>query len=274
LQKGENTDGWMAPRETPRIEGRGRHGSLMYRPRVPAVLEFSVSIPPGRHILRANYECEAGTHLFGDPTVYRQFGYVLSPAHTWTNFSGMDVTVHIPEGWHVSTNLALTQDGDKWSGRFEGVPADSLAITIQAPESSSFATVTYGAQALLLISVILGLVVAWWLGRRLGRRAASADVHARGYWGRHAWPWSAVFGLSWALVVAVTGTLAVYAPDWSLPSGQASHYGYGQAFATIGVVLLAVILAPIGFIITQVVAVVVASSARPSRTPRHVDQAV
>jgi hypothetical protein len=76
------------------------------------------------------------------------------------------------------------------------------------------------------------------------------------------------------LVVAVTGTLAVYAPDWSLPSGQASHYGYGQAFATIGVVLLAVILAPIGFIITQVVAVVVASSARPSRTPRHVDQAV
>ena len=273
LQKGELVEGWVPPRETPKIAGRGRHGSLAYRPRSPAVLVFNVTIPPGRCRLHVSYECEAATHLYGDPTIYRQFAYVFSPARGSPNYGGIDLTVHVPPGWYAATNLELPRDGDQLTGHFDALPADSLAITIQSPESPSYASLTYGTQILLLISVISGIVGAWWLGRRLGRRATNLDGVERGFWARHVWPWSIVYGLTWAIVVAGSGALAVYLPDKALPQGQASHYGYGQASVTIGVFLLAAILAPIGFVVTQVMAVVATNPVRPNRSPHPVDSA-
>jgi hypothetical protein len=55
--------------------------------------------------------------------------------------------------------------------------------------------------------------------------------------------------------------LAIFSPDWVLPSGQASHYGYGQAFALVGVILLSTVAVPVGFLIAQVTAVLVSRRA-------------
>jgi hypothetical protein len=73
----------------------------------------------------------------------------------------------------------------------------------------------------------------------------------------HAWPRSLFLGLGWGVVVLGTGLLATFGPDWALPSGQASHYGYGQPLAAIGVCLLAFLLVIVGFAIAQLTAVIV-----------------
>jgi len=51
--------------------------------------------------------------------------------------------------------------------------------------------------------------------------------------------------------------LAIFGPDYVLPDGQASHYGYGQAFATIGLVILAIILVPLGMLLTMITSSIV-----------------
>lgn len=225
---------WTAPGKTPSIPGRHSHGELQYKPGNATPVGFTVVIPPGRHTLKAGYEGEAGTHQEGEPTVYRQFAYVLAPAKSWAGFGGLDVTVHVPPGWHAGVTPDLNRDGDTLTGHFDSVPADSLAITVQAPEGGAYQPVRWGTLALFLTTLVVGLVACVIFGRRLGQRNATA------------WHWSIGAGLLWGAIVLGTGLLAIFAPDWAL-SGQASHYGYGQAFAVIGVVLLAIVVAPLGF---------------------------
>ena len=73
---------------------------------------------------------------------------------------------------------------------------------------------------------------------------------------RHAWPESIGLGVAWGFAVLVTGMFATFSPDWVLPAGQASHYGYGQALAMFGVFFLSVLALPVGFAIAQLTAVV------------------
>ena len=56
------------------------------------------------------------------------------------------------------------------------------------------------------------------------------------------------------IAVFGTGVLAINAPDAMLPAGQVNHYGYGQVFAFIGVLMGSMLLVPIGFVISQVTA--------------------
>jgi hypothetical protein len=232
---------WTAPNKTPPIPGQTSHGELHYKPRNPTLVGFSVTIPTGRHTLKAEYSGEAGVHQYGEPTVFRQFAYVLAPARSWAGFGGLDVTVHVPSGWHAAVTPELSREGDTLTGHFDSVPADSLALTVQAPESSTYQSVKWGTLALLLIALIGGIISCVMFGRRLGKHNATA------------WHWSIAAGLHWAGFVLGTGLLAIFAPDWTL-SGQASHYGYGQAFAVIGVVLLAIVATPLGFGVTLVTA--------------------
>ncbi len=65
-----------------------------------------------------------------------------------------------------------------------------------------------------------------------------------------------VLGVLWGLAVLSTGLLAIFAPDRALPAGQTIQYGYGQVFATIGVLFLSAIALPVGFLGAQLSAMV------------------
>jgi hypothetical protein len=235
---------WKIPAQTPRIPGRGGSGELSYQPGAATPTDFRATISPGRHTLKVEYFGEAGTHLYGDPTVYRQFAYILAPAREWGGFGGLDVTIHLPPGWHAAATPELTRDGDTLTGQFSNVPADALAITVQSPEGPAYSLVKTGSFVLFVTALIGGVVVCWWLGRRSGRSGSAGAI------------WSIGRGLAWGAAVLGTGLLAVFGPDWAL-AGQASHYGYGQAFAVIGVVLLAIVVVLVGFTLSLVTAVVV-----------------
>jgi hypothetical protein len=248
---------WKAPSGTPGFPGDGeldylRHGSRRVTP-----VAFTVTIPPGRHDLRVRYAAEAATHLDGYPTVYRQFAYVLAPAKSWAGFGGLDVTIHLPANWRAACTPALAREGDTLTGSFADLPTDAIALTLQAPEGWAYRPLAGASLGLLGLAGFGGAVVCWKGGRASGRHAAiSAEAHS-GWLSRHAWPKSVGLGAAWGLAVLGTGLFATFGPDWVLPTGQASHYGYGQAFAMIGVVLLSILAVPVGFGIAQLTAVVV-----------------
>ncbi|HJZ93876.1 MAG TPA: hypothetical protein VKE40_23585 [Gemmataceae bacterium] len=244
-------ESWKAPKATPALDGDSPLQYPLYHARAVTPVAFAVVVPEGRHTLKVTYAADAGTHLDGYPTVYRQFAYVLAPARSWAGFGGLDVTVHVPDGWRAAATPELTRDGDTLSGHFSDVPADSIALTIQAPAGPAYWPVVCGTLGLFGLAILGGAFVCWRAGRAKGRALARSPDAG------HAWPRSVVVGLAWGVVVLGTGLLATFAPDWILPSGHASHYGYGQPLAMIGEVLLAVILVPIGIAIAQLTAVVV-----------------
>src|SRR5262249_38897238 len=153
--------------------------------------------------------------------------------------------------WRAAATPELTRDGDTLSGHFSDVPADSIALTIQAPAGPAYWPVVCGTLGLFGLAILGGAFVCWRAGRAKGRALARSPAGGR------ARPRSVVGGLAGGVVVLGAGLLAPFAPAWILPSGHASHYGYGQPLAMIGEVLLAVILVPIGIAIAQLTAVVV-----------------
>jgi hypothetical protein len=250
---------WRAPNQTPGIGKGSALEYLHYRPREVKPVAFTATIPPGRHSLEVRYAAEAATHLLGSPTVYRQFAYVLAPAHAWSGFGGLDVTVHVPPGWLAASAPALNRDGDTLRERFTELPADALALTVQAPGGWAHAALSYGSLSLLGLVLLGGPVVMWWGGRARGRSLLRPRSSGRRGW---AWPISIALCLGWAAALLGTGLVAIFAPDWVLPADQISHYGYGQALALIGVVLLTALAVPFGFLIAQVTAVVVREANR------------
>ncbi len=248
---------WQAPRQTPGLHGESGLDYLRYHPRGVTPVAFTVVVPSGRHDLKVRYAAEAATYLMGYPTVYRQFAYVLAPARAWSAFGGLDVTVHLPESWRAACAPALERAGDTLKGSFANLPADAIVLTVQAPEGWAFWPLTYAGLGLLGLAGLGGAVACWRGGRSKGRRLALPTETRSNWLDRHAWPKSIGLGVAWGLAVLATGTFATFSPDWVLPAGQASHYGYGQVFAMLGVFFLGILALPLGFLIAQVTAVVV-----------------
>jgi hypothetical protein len=92
---------WQAPRTTPGIEGDDEL-AIRYRGSEARPASFSIVLPPGRHTLKVQYAADAVHNRARGPTVCRQFAYVLAPARSWAGFGGLDVTIHVPEGWDVA----------------------------------------------------------------------------------------------------------------------------------------------------------------------------
>lgn len=242
---------WQAPQETPGIHGDKSLGYLKYgtRPTVPIAL--AVLIPPGRHTFEVRYRAEAALHRYGWPTVYHQFAYILAPARSWAGFGGLDVTIQLPPGWHAASAPLLQREGDRLLGTFPQVPADAIALTVQAPVSSNYEFVREATFWLFSLTAVSVLVVCWRMGRRIGRSTARAAAESHPV---RDWPWSLVAGVWAGLAVFAMGLLATFGPERLLPPGQVNDYGYGQLFAVIGVVYLSLILVPIGFAVSQITA--------------------
>lgn len=234
---------WQAPTRTPGL--RDVSDYLDYRPLGVTPVAFTITLPPGPNDMKVRYAADATVHRYGNPTVYRQFAYVLAPARAWSSFGGLDVTIHLPVNWRVSCTPTLTRAEDTLKGSFAELPADAIVLTVQAPEGWAYRPLTYAGVGLFGLAVLGGAVAC----RNVGQRLDSL--------GRHLWAKSIGLGIAWGLAIFGTGVFAIVGPDWVLPSGQASHYGFGQALAFVGVLCLSLLAVPVGIVIARLTAVVV-----------------
>jgi hypothetical protein len=150
---------------TPGIDG----GELQYEVSADAkVLAFSLALAAGaQHVIEIRYELAPGWYDTGDLYRSHQIAYLLAPARQWGGFGTLDVRVQLPEGWEAAAQPALQREGDVLVGRFQGVPADMLAVTARHP-----AELTWG-WIFVLAGVVIGLVAGVTLVRRLGRLAGT-----------------------------------------------------------------------------------------------------
>jgi hypothetical protein len=236
---------WQPPRQTPGLAGREGLGYLQYGRRGVTPLAFTAQLSPGPQTLRVHYLADAARDHHGEVTDYWQFAYVLAPAREWARFGGLDLAVHLPEHWQGASTPPLTREGDTLRGTFADLPADALALTVQAPVGWTYRPLVYLSQGLLAAAGLGGLVLCWWVGRGRGRRL------------QRAWPAALGLGFLWALAVLAAGLFAVFGPDLAIPALQKNTYGYGAIFAVLGVLALSALSLPAGFGITLVTAAVV-----------------
>jgi hypothetical protein len=149
---------------TPGIDG----GELQYEVTGAAkVLAFSLALAAGeKHVIEIRYGLAPGWYDTGDLYRSHQIAYLLAPARQWGGFGTLDVRVQLPEGWEAAAQPALQREGDVLVGRFQGVPADMLAVTARHP-----AELTWG-WIFVLAGMVIGLLAGVTLVRRLGRLAA------------------------------------------------------------------------------------------------------
>ena len=224
---------WRTPPSTPLFDGR----ELDYELRSQATpVSFGIDVPPGRHDLAISYGADAVRYHLGDPTLVRQFAYVLSPARTWAGFGGLDVTVHVPPGWRAAVTPALPRSGDTLHATFAMVPADAIALTVQAP-AGAHAFVTHATRVLFALVALGGGFAVAWRTRSRERRREGKPASGLAALGR---------GVAWGIAVLAAGVLAIVGPDLVLPDGQVDHYGYGQALALIGVIFASAMAIVIG----------------------------
>ncbi|MBA4187311.1 MAG: hypothetical protein C0467_04750 [Planctomycetaceae bacterium] len=252
-------DSWKPPKETPNF-GDGQ--KLDYAPGLRdfkysvKLVGFSLTVPTGPHTLMVRYSAAAATNWLGQPTRHHQFAYVLAPARSWDGFGGLDVTLHLPEGWIAVVTPQLEREGDTLRGSFEHLPADSIAITFRAPEGRWYRPLIGISQSVFAAVGIAGLIVSWVMGRWRGRRTAQA-VNAGQTRIPRIWPWALAIGMLWSVGVFASGLFAVYGAELTLPEGQVVKYGYGQLIEALGVGLLAPHVAVVGFLIAYVTGIIV-----------------
>lgn len=68
------------------------------------------------------------------------------------------------------------------------------------------------------------------------------------------WPTLLFTGILAGLVTFAIGLLAIFVPDFLLPSNQITHYGYGKIFYLIGVIYLSSNVVLVGFGVAQLTA--------------------
>ena len=250
---------WQLPATTPDIYGRGGvpYYTAARNTRTVKPMAFTLLLAPGPHTLQVRY----GTHGLvrlrdhGRPTVYHQLAYVLAPARSWAGFGGLDISVQLPPGWRAASVPALQRDGDALTGSFSDVPADALALTIQAPEGWAYHLVKYAATGFFILAALGGGVLCWYGGWSKGRRLPLTGEPRPGWLKRHAWPRSLGLGLLWSVAFPATALLALLGPDSLLPAGQQSD-SYGKAWIAIGAFIPAVPLFFVGFVLAQSTAIV------------------
>lgn len=210
---------------TPGIEG----GSLPYEvPEEARVLAFPVAFAAGaRHRIEVTYELQPGWSDTDDIYISHQIAYLLAPARQWGGFGSLHVRVQVPAGWQAAAVPALGRQGDVLAGRFDGVPADFLGVTVRRPPAYRWGWL------LPVAALAAGLVLGLALIRRLGRRA--------GGWGRGV---ALLAGAGTSLLTALAllglaaGGLAVWQGllDQTQTSGR-YFYGAGMLLIVLGPVL-------------------------------------
>lgn len=199
---------WTAATTTPALDGAPAPYEADPDLGNPSGLRFTLTLPPGQHVVEVAYRVRLGSYDAGDhPNRVWQLAYSLAPARLWAGFGQLDVEVEVPETWEAAASLPLRREGRRLVGRFAGVPGDVLAVSVRAPAPTGRLPFRLGA-------VLGALAVVGFVGYVAGR------LVARG--GRSVWwalPASLVAGVcAAALLVALFGI----ADDL----GDSQAYGY------------------------------------------------
>ncbi|MBL8794004.1 MAG: hypothetical protein JNM56_08865, partial [Planctomycetia bacterium] len=230
---------WQPPKQTPALPG----GRPMHYSASGSALAFKVSLPPGAHQLRVKYLARPSAYSAGSPTLYWQLGYVLAPARDWAGFGKLDVKVTLPEGWSAACEPPLDRQGDELTGSFQGVPADALALTVQAPPRTPAWLLTAINWTCALLALLAAPVLIWRLSGALGRKLAVA---------RQTSGLLVVCALLAGLLWSATLVAAVFTASFAsselaaLPHQKAWAVDYGPVFFFFLALLGAAALAPLG----------------------------
>jgi hypothetical protein len=159
---------WRQMRRTPNLDGAGALEYGVEEPRV--ALEFRLPTHPGaRQTIEVRYDLvPSGYH--DQLYVTHQVGYLLAPARSWGSFGVLEVQAELPRGWQAAAEPKLERAGDQLRGRFQGLPADFLAISARRPLE-----LTWG-----WVLIFLGGVAALVLGPILARFVARRTTHLGG----------------------------------------------------------------------------------------------
>jgi hypothetical protein len=177
---GELPPSWQPPKTTPGFNGY----EINYGPKLGGsdlkTVGFTLAVSPGEHTVRVSYRAPTSKYMRTYPVAYQQFAYVLAPAKSWDGFGKLEVTVHVPEGWAAASEPALTRDGDTLSGTFDGIPADALALTIQAPVGNGFYITRVVLWCLFAAMCVTLARWAWRTSVRTGRTCNGRGILGRG----------------------------------------------------------------------------------------------
>lgn len=235
-------DSWKPPATTPGLDG----GQEPYSVDDPAVIRLPFVLPPGRHEFSVEYRARAKTAMNAGPTQRYQFAYLLAPARSWARFGALDVLVQVPRDWRVAATPVLSaastheHDVQVLQGHFSGLPADAIAVTLQAPPGRAHAAIRTLGWALVAIALpgggFLSVRAAWRLRGsplRVSRRVLRSLGHAA----------------CWAGAVLVAGLGTLYLPMLALPPGQAVSDAYGNAFLSFALVAFCGMLLLLGSVL-------------------------
>jgi hypothetical protein len=238
---------WARPPDVSESEWPGSAHYMWGAVHQPTLVGFSARLPRGVHTLAARYH----TRAFGNPESYPvtewQVPYILSPAKEWRTFGGLHVTVYMPPGWECRSRPPLEREAARLHGKFDGLPADLLVISAQAPVPPALALRTNAGTACYVLAVALGGVLCWCAGARHARR--------RWYHGRagHSPPrlLALVMALAWgALVYAIWSLVALWI--YAVLGGQQTS-GFHARFEVLAVgdALVVLMLFPAGLLLTR-----------------------
>jgi hypothetical protein len=235
---------WQAPKSTPAITGKS---TLPYE--AGTVLEmphFSIKLSPGSHQLRVRYAAKPTSYSTGSsPAIYWQLAYILAPARQWAGFGGLDVHVQVPAGWRFASTLALTRSGDEFTGSFDELPADAIAMTAQARTMPMVGAIVFWLSKLLPLACVLGgLVLLRKLGRRIGRIQGSRLRSV--LWALVVSP---LAGIVWMVTLIVCLVIAFQGDSFLIEPIQRSH-NYANVYLLFYVGILCTLAFPVGLIIT------------------------
>lgn len=250
---------WQPPKTTP---GVGSNPDLSYYAGngIQHGIIFSLTLPSGRHQIRVDYIARASAVSTQEsPVRYWQLGYVLSPARNWESFGKLDIQVNVPPAWTLVSTIPLTRTVDAFKGTFDGIPADTLALTAQAPVPAQPFSFDFTPFAF-----VIGMVLAIALGVGFG-----SFLRARGRSSVWAIPVAIGFAIVLAVLVGSSSLIAnpgVVAP----PMQDAWTYGYGgERSRATEALLLSSLIFPTGIVLTQLSAVLARrrGTAPPSPVP-------
>jgi hypothetical protein len=163
-------DAWKPPMTTPALDGGS---SIPYSATPGTAFRFTVSITPGPHRLSVAYAVQPGRMAAAQMTTIWQVAYILAPARQWESFADLSVQAQLPAGWRARAIPALDRNQDTLAGHFDGVPADSIAISSSFPFDAHLRSIPEWMWSqwplftgMLLITIAGSVALSWPTGRR------------------------------------------------------------------------------------------------------------
>lgn len=234
---------WQAPESTPAIHGEG---TLSYEGDADLDLpHFSITLSPGPHQLRVSYSAKPTSYSTSEsPLLYWQMIYVLSPAREWAEFGSLDLQVQLPEDWRFACTLPMTRSGDQLTGSFSDLPADSMAITAQAPLGLMPIVALWFGRLMLFVCIVGGPVLLDRIGKRVGCWRPNEMQSL--FW---VFIVAVLGGIAWTVTVIMSLVAAFTAPFFVTDPLQHSQ-NYGSVYLLFALGVLCMLALPIGAIIT------------------------